>query len=306
MHARVVLLLLLSFPLLSAQECQGVLESLRDFTSPVLSEYPELAQVRSDTMLLIYSQPECPAELQEFAATAAGFLEKMDAAGAELESSPVSAIDSAASAAEELERLEKLAPALGELATGIAGDARSGWRRFLEDVGEAHYARAADAGSTYAEINELEVAVKAYSAAGSPRAVVVEERLRRLMKVYSEDMGEAEAALERGRSHLKRAEQGRGLRGALDAYPEARDALKELRRAEYLYRLHGESERAAEAGKLREKAEALVSESRRGILLLFGMLILVLVPLSAYLQGVIEAWRRDGDECRLGAELMGT
>ncbi len=306
MHARVVLLLLLSFPLLSAQECQNVLESLRDFTSPALSEYPELAQVRSDTMLLIYSQGGCSEKLQEFAAAGLEFLRKMDAAYAELSSSPREAIRTAASASEELERLEKLAPGAGVLAPGIAADARSGWRRFLEDVGEAHYRRAGEAGSTSEEISELEVALSAYTAADSPRAVMVEERLRRLREAYTEDMRAAGAALERGREYLREAEgRMRTPAGALEAYPVARDALRELRVAEYYYRLHGERV-AGEAAGLRARAEELVSESRRGILKLFGVLVLLLAPLAAYLQGVIGAWGRDGDECRLGAELMGT
>ncbi len=306
MHARVVLLLLLSFPAIAAQDCQSVLESVRDFTSPVISEYPELYQVRNDIMLLIYSEAECSQEIAEFSAAGVEFLRKMDYAYGLLEDSPEEAIASASSASSELEELERLAQAVGGLAPGISESAGSGWRSFLVDIGDRHYARASEAGSTAAEIYELSLAEKAYAAAGSPRALVVGERVKRLKSAYLRDMQRAEAAMSSGESLLALAEASmKKPAGFLSAYPSAREGVGKLKLAEHLYGVHREKERLGTARSLRERGEELVAESRRGIIAFFGLLMLVLVPLSAYLQGAVDAWRRDGDECRLGAELMG-
>jgi hypothetical protein len=315
MNARLILILLLGMlPIQAvyAQDCSAVLAELRGFTSPAYAEYSELAQVRQDTLLLLYSRERasCDRELVSFASSALEYLRAMHGAylllsSPELESQR-EGIARAIEAEKFISSMRNSGSALGILASDAVLAAEQGRENLLLSQGMVFENRAEAAENTRAKLDYLALAIASYEAADSLQAKSLEVRRQSLEEKYIADIARAAQYMSRAQLQLAHAQElSTTFPGFVDAYSLAREARINLARARELYRLHSEAEKLAQVEESYSRAEEIYSTTRRKILFLFAITAAALTSLSVYIQNRILGWEKDTYDCYLGNELVG-
>lgn len=307
-----MLLLLLLLPQVYAQSCGELLTELRGFTSPALASYPDLSQVRQDTLLLLYSQERtsCTEELQGFASSALRFLKAMHEAETLTRAGDAASqregIRIALNAEAYISEMRSYGAEFGILAQDAVLAAQEGRRSFLLSKALGYEAAAEKAKSTREKLTYYELAIMSYEGADAVEAKRLSVRRQSLAEKYSADLAEAGEYLGEARELLTtaRSKEGRFL-GFVDAYSAAREAKLNLARARELYALHNEEDKLKEVERVYREAEKVYSATRRRILTTFGALSAILTLLSVYIHSRILGWERDTYDCYLGNELVG-
>jgi hypothetical protein len=315
MNTRLMLLLsleLMLLPAAHAQECSAVLAELRGFTSPAFAAYSELAQVKQDALLLLYSQERaaCSKELVNFASSSLEYLKAMHNAyllvGSAEMGSQREGIARAIESEKFISAMRFSSSGLGILAQDAVQAAEHGRESFLLSQGLIFEDRAEKAESTRAKLANLDLAIASYEAADALQAKSLEVRKQSLEEKYIADMVEAEGYLSEALDLLTRAQElSDDFPGFMDAYSLAREARISLARAKELYQLHSEGEKLIQVEESYVKAEEIYSTTRKKILVLFTIVSLTLTLLSVYIHSRILSWERDTYDCYLGNELVG-
>ncbi len=315
MSIRFVLLLSLGLILLPgtyAQDCSTVLKELRGFTSAAFAAYSELAQVKQDVLLLLYSQERtaCSAELVNFASSSLNYLKVMHKAHLLLSDAGIESQREGIARAIEAEKFISAMRSTGSGLGILAGDAvlaaEQGRESFLLSQGLAFETLAEKAESTRDKLAYLDLAIASYEAADSLQAKTLEVRKRSLEEKYIADMVEAEGYLSQALDLLTRAQGlSNNFPGFVDAYALAREARINLAKAMELYKLHSENDKLLQVEERYEKAEEIYSTTRKKILVLFTIVSITLTSLSVYIHSRILGWERDTYDCYLGNELVG-
>jgi|Deesub1362B_J571_1020462.scaffolds.fasta_scaffold00259_17 hypothetical protein len=315
MGSRVLLLILFTIsliPSVHSLDCGDVLAELRGFTSSAFAAYPELRQVKQDTLLLLYSQQRtaCDIQLLNFASSSMEYLKSMDAAyllvsSAELESQR-EGVKKAIEAERFISEMRSDSTELGILAQDAVQEAEQGRENFLLSQALTFESRAEKAESTRDKLANFELAIACYEAADALQANSLKVRKQSLEEKYIADIVAAQEYLSEAIALLTRAEKLEvAFLGFVDAYTLAREAKMSLVRAKELYQLHHEKEKLAEVEEVSINAEEVYSSTRKRILMLFAIVSLTLTSLSVYIHSIILSWERDTYDCYLGNELVG-
>ncbi len=275
-------------------QCTDYIEKFR-----TLEVGEELKPIRQEVLLLLYSQGECLEHRREFLNKTLEFIEKYTLAEREYSSSNASG---ALEIGMEIKGIASTLNPENALEEEIAGYIRDASKTLLERIAQEEEIKAEASPVTREKLRSYDIAIKAYRASDNAiEASALSVRRSIVRDRYIRDMKIAEHYESIARDNLKKAQAQSSF---IDAYVLAREADINFRKALEIYEKHSEEGKKALVQQGMSLAEEILKETRRKILLFYGLATVVLVALSLYSLYVSTSWLRDTYECCLGNELV--
>jgi hypothetical protein len=296
-----------------AQDCNEIIRELRETTTEAFNEYPQLNDVKQDTLLIFYSRERgtCPEDLYSLGVLSKSFIEKFDLVYRLSRSANPEDNDRAVEMAGELkddtETITSKAAPFGVEAEDLANSAGQATSALLTNLG-SYYAREGEkTDETRKMISYYRQASLAYSLAGSElESASYRIKKESLEQVYTKDMEKADSLFSEAEVKYDRATPLRenGFFSRVAAYKLLRESQIMVEEALEIYQYHNERE-------LVERSNAALFDLQRAkrfltyqLVIYFTVICVVVTGISFYVITVLKTWNNDSLDYSLGNELV--
>ncbi|MCX6778024.1 MAG: hypothetical protein NT157_04020 [Candidatus Micrarchaeota archaeon] len=274
---------------------------LREIDAAAVSDYPDIAQMKEETLLLYYYDENESAEFGDFAGIV------YDYAGEFV--SQYKTYDGGG--APEFGRLRALLTGLESVDWGlplsgsIVKHAADSFSEFVNDAADREAGSAERDESTRIRILRYGRAATYYEAAGNDaEAALVSGKQAELERAYNEDMTRAGELADEGRAFFDSAlGAGNSLFGA-QAYADLMRAGADYRAAMALYLRHGEGEMAGEAGQGNAAAAEFAGKLAGGAMAFAALFAILVFAVAIRIARLAMAWWGDEYDEGLGDEMI--
>jgi hypothetical protein len=308
-----------------ATECDDVIGEIRSFNSPAFDEYPQLNDIKSEALLILYSRERgfCPREVVDFAWATKDFLIDFDViytlSKSEDINERIKALESVYKLKEKENVLSEIQKKyeLGTEAEDIVNSARQAIHAFLDGEAGKYVSRAETTVITKEKILYYKQASLAYSEADkSLEATNYKIKAKVLEEKYTQDMSKADALFSTAKSEYAEAENLLSTEGFLskyvfsrfNAYILSKNSLTHFQQAlgqEYRgYEYHHEEEKILLTKEYISKTKAMKRSLMFQIGAFLAFMAVVFIAIASYIIRHIIAWNEDTYDSSLGNELI--
>ena len=287
------------------------ISEIREFDASGFSGYPEIGEMRQNTLLTYYSQGKdsLPQGFPEFAGSSLDFMRKFGAAYKLSETEDPEKLiglpGGIGSAASSLWTVEGLASDSIPLSKYDAYLARTVTERYISAQAERLKRLAEGEGRTRKKLSYYEAAAGVFNYSGTGvKAAEMRATYASISASYNIEMEKADSTFGESRNLCRDSIENSAELFGLTAYVGLRRCTDGMREARRTYAAHLEDERLKELDSELGIAEEAKARLSSGVFSFFVVLCLVFLLINGVIIQKVRRWREDDYDSTLGSEVL--